>query len=112
VETSCFRIQFSEDKASVFGQYAGKPVIFAMRPEDIHDPQYVRPGVHTALVDCQVDLTELMGKEVIAHMICGDHEFEAVVDPRTDFRVGNQVQVAMDLDNAHIFDQESEMALR
>jgi multiple sugar transport system ATP-binding protein len=112
VETSCFRIQFSEDKASVFGQYAGKPVIFAMRPEDIHDPQYVRPGVHTALVDCQVDLTELMGKEVIAHMICGDHEFEAVVDPRTDFRVGNQVQVAMDLDNAHIFDQESEIALR
>ncbi len=54
----------------------------------------------------------LMGKEVIAHMICGDHPVEAVVDPRTDFRVGNQVQVAMDLDNAQIFDQETEVALR
>jgi ABC-type sugar transport system ATPase subunit len=59
-----------------------------------------------------VDFTELMGKEVIAHMICGEHEFEAIVDPRTDFHVGNQFQVAMNLHNAHIFAQDTEIAIR
>jgi multiple sugar transport system ATP-binding protein len=112
VDTGCFRVELPEEKAKVFKPYAGKQVIFGMRPEDIHDPQYAPPGTHSARVDCQVDLTELMGKEVIAHMLCGDYEFEAVVDPRTDFRVGNQVQVAMNLQNAHIFDRETEVAIR
>ncbi len=112
VDTSCYRVQLPEEKAAFYKQYAGKRVIFGMRPEDIHDPQYVRPGVHTAMVDCQVDLTELMGKEVIAHLICGEHQFEAVVDPRTNFRIGNQVQVAMDLDSCHVFDAETEIAIR
>ena len=53
-----------------------------------------------------------MGKEVIVHLIGGEYQFEAVVDPRTDFHVGNQVQVAMNLDNVHIFDQETEIAIR
>jgi multiple sugar transport system ATP-binding protein len=112
VDTGCFRVRLPEHKAGLFRQYAGKPIYFGIRPEDIHDPRYAPPGISTDLVDCQVDITELMGKEVIAHLLCGDSEFQAVVDPRTDFHVGNQVQVAVNLDNCHIFDYETEMAIR
>jgi multiple sugar transport system ATP-binding protein len=112
VDTGCFRVELPKERAEFYKQLAGSQIIFGIRPEDIHDPQYAPPGVHTARVDAQVDLTELMGKEVITHLICGDHEFEAVVDPRTDFHVGNQVQVAMNLNNAHIFARDTEIAIR
>lgn len=49
---------------------------------------------------------ELMGKEVIAHLNCGEQEFEAVVDPRTDFHV------AMNLNNAQLFPRDAEVAVR
>ena len=53
-----------------------------------------------------------MGNEVIVYVVVGDHQFLARLDPRTDFRVGNQVQVVMNMDNMHIFDRETELAIR
>jgi len=111
VDTGVFRVQLPEDKASNYRQHAGKQVVFGIRPEDIHDPQYAPPGIQRANIDGQVDVTELMGKEVIVHLLVGDYEFLAIVDPRTDFHVGNKVQVALNMANAHIFDQETEIAI-
>jgi multiple sugar transport system ATP-binding protein len=53
-----------------------------------------------------------MGNEVVVHLLTGDNEFLARVDPRTSFRVGNKVDVVLTMDNAHIFDQETEQAIR
>jgi multiple sugar transport system ATP-binding protein len=111
VDTGFFRVELPEDKAGTYRQHAGKQIVFGIRPEDIHDPQYAPPGIQRANIEGQVDVTELMGKEVIVHLLAGDYEFLAIVDPRTDFRVGNQVQVALNMTNAHIFDQETEIAI-
>ncbi len=111
VDTGVFRVELPEDKAGTYRQHAGKQVVFGIRPEDIHDPQYAPPGIQRANIDGQVDVTELMGKEVIVHLLVGDYEFLAIVDPRTDFHVGNKVQVALNMANAHIFDQETEIAI-
>jgi multiple sugar transport system ATP-binding protein len=112
VDTGAFRVQVPEDKAPVYRQRMGEQVIFGMRPEDIHDAQYAPPGIHDAPVEGQIDVTELMGKEVIVYLLAGEHQFLAVVDPRTDFRVGNKVQVVMNMDNMHLFDRETEIAIR
>ncbi len=112
VDTGAFRVQLPEDKASLFKQYTGKQIVFGIRPEDIHDPDYSPPGIHRALVDGQVDVTELMGNEVIVYVVSSDYQFLARIDPRTSFRVGKQVQVALNMDNVHIFDRETELAIR
>ena len=112
VDTGVFRVQMPESKADLYRQHAGKQVTFGIRPEDIHDPQYAAPGIERALVDGQVDVTELMGNEVIVYILSGDYQYLARVDPRTDFTVGNRVQVAFNMSNAHIFDRETEKAIR
>jgi len=111
VDTGFFRVELPEDKAGTYRQHAGKQIVFGIRPEDIHDPQYAPPGIQRANIEGEVDVTELMGKEVIVHLLAGDYEFLAIVDPRTDFRVGNEVRVALNMANAHIFDQETEIAI-
>jgi multiple sugar transport system ATP-binding protein len=112
VDTGTFRAELPADKAAVYRQHVGKPVTFGMRPEDVHDAKFAPPGIFAAPVEGQVDVTELMGKEVFVHLLAGDHQFVAIVDPRTGFVAGNRVQIVMNMDNAHIFDRETQIAIR
>jgi multiple sugar transport system ATP-binding protein len=112
VDCGSFNLQVPENKAGPYRAFAGKPVIFGIRPEDIHDPQYAPPGIHQAPVDAQVEVTELMGSEIYLHMKTGDRIFMGRVDPRTKARVGGKAQVVLNLDNMHLFDKETEAAIR
>jgi multiple sugar transport system ATP-binding protein len=112
LDSGAFRVQFPEDKAAFYRQHLGKQVIFGIRPEDIQDAAFAPPGIFGAPVEGEVDVTELMGNEVIVHLLAGDHQFLARVDPRTSFHVGNQVTVVMNMHNAHIFDCETALAIR
>ena len=112
VDAGYFRFELPEEKANMYRSFAGKQIIFGIRPEDIHDPTWSPPGISRAMVSGQVDVTELMGNEVIVHVQVGDSILLSRVDPRTDFRVGNKVSVAMNMDNIHVFDRETEVAIR
>ena len=56
-------------------------------------------------------MTELMGNEVYLYLISGEKNFIARVDPRTAARVGQQVEVLVNMDNMHIFDRDTELAI-
>ena len=112
VDAGAFRLKLPEEKAQQFKSMRGKNVIFGIRPEDVHDPDYAPPGIHTAIVESKVEVTELMGNEVIVYLNAKDKPFLARVDPRSKARVGNNIGVAMNLDNVHIFDKQTEKAVR
>jgi multiple sugar transport system ATP-binding protein len=112
VDTGAFQVQVPENKMVQYQAHAGKPVVFGVRPEDVHDPDFAPPGVHKALVDSNVEVTELMGNEVFLYLKSGDKNFVARVDPRTQARIGHKMQVAMNLDLMHVFDKETEQAIR
>ncbi len=59
-----------------------------------------------------MDVTELMGNEIFLHLLSGDISFVARVDPRSKYTVGDEIQVAFDMDSFHIFDTETELAIR
>ena len=112
-DTGAFRIRVPEGKADPYKGHIGKQVIFGIRPEDVHDPEYAPPGIHSAMVDSKVDVTELMGNEVIVYLMSTNNKtFLARVDPRTKARVGNSMPVSLNLDNMHIFDKQTEKAIR
>ncbi len=113
VDTGAFRVKVPENKAEPYRAHVGKQVIFGIRPEDIHDPEYAPPGIHQAIVEAKVDVTELMGNEVIVYLMTPNNKpFLARVDPRTKARVGNTMGMAFNLDNMHIFDKQTEKAIR
>jgi len=104
VDTGDFAIKIPDARLNVYAPYAGKEVIFGIRPEDIHNPMFAPPGIHAEPVETKVDVTELMGNEIFLYLISGKNNFVARVDPRTRFQIGDQVQVVFNMDNFHLFD--------
>jgi multiple sugar transport system ATP-binding protein len=112
VDTGDFSVAIPEEQAGIYQGYAGKPVVFGIRPEDIHNPAFVPAEIHAETVPARVDVTELMGNEIFVYLLSGPNNFVARVDPRSAFRIGDSVQLAFNMDNAHLFDPETEAAIR
>ncbi len=112
VDAGDFHVDIPKDKAAVYENYIGKPVIMGIRPEDIHDPAYTPGGILPANVNAKVGVTELMGNEIYAYLENGLHNFVARLDPRSGFSFGSDVQVVFNMGNFHIFDKDTEEAIR
>jgi multiple sugar transport system ATP-binding protein len=110
VDTEDFQVKIPEQLAGTYMPHAGKKVIFGIRPEDIHNPIFAPQNIHAAPIEAKVDVTELMGYEILLYMVSGQNSFVARVDPRTRFQIGEKVQLVVNMDNFHIFDpsQDSE----
>lgn len=111
VDGGSFHVQIPEQHTSTFLPYVDKQVVFGIRPEDIHDPNFAPPGIDPQPVEANVDVTELMGNEIFVYMNSGEHNYVARVDPRTRIRMGDKVQVAFNMINMHVFDRETENAI-
>jgi multiple sugar transport system ATP-binding protein len=89
----------------------GKKVIFGIRPEDVHAAQYQSPGISPSPMTAEVDVTELMGNEIYLYLLAGKKQFIARVDPRTQARPGEQIDLVINMDQMHLFDPQTEKTL-
>ncbi|MCJ7529771.1 MAG: sn-glycerol-3-phosphate ABC transporter ATP-binding protein UgpC [Anaerolineales bacterium] len=112
VDGGSFSVKVPNDRKEIYGPYLSKQVVFGIRPDDIHDPHFSPPGTDPQEVEAQIDVTELLGNEVLVYLNCGDHNFVARVDPRTSFHTGSKVKVAFNMKNIHMFDKDTERAVR
>ena len=116
IDAEAFKVKIPENRISTYAGFAGKEVIFGIRPENIHNPLFAPSGITAATVDCKVDVTELMGNEILLYMLAGTNSFVARVDPRSRYQMGDQVQLVFNMDNFHIFDpsvdKENPVAVR
>ena len=112
VDGGTFKVEVPPSRMAAYSAYVDKPVIFGVRPEDIKDPHYAPPGIFAQPVEGKVDVTELMGNEIFLFVATGEHLFVARVDPRTSARMGDRTQVVFNMDNMHLFDVETEQAIR
>ena len=93
VDGGSFRLKVPAAQAQLLNSQLGKRVVFGVRPEDVHDPEYAPPGIAGAPLQARVDVTEMMGNEVFLYLVSGPRSFIARVDPRTSARVGHDVQI-------------------
>ncbi|MEE8392480.1 MAG: ABC transporter ATP-binding protein [Anaerolineae bacterium] len=107
-----FTLNIPESKVDTYRPYLGKEVIVGIRPEDTRDPAYAPPGLAKVLVETKVDVTELMGNEVIVYLVTEHSQFMGRFDSRTNARVGQTMQVAFDMEHMHVFDKQTEMTVR
>jgi multiple sugar transport system ATP-binding protein len=112
VDGDSFKVQIPANRTAIFMPYAGKSVIFGIRPEDIHNPNFAPPGISAQPVDSKVDVTELMGNEIFVYLKTGEHSYVARVDPRSRYAIGDAVQMVFNMENMQIFDRETEVAIR
>ena len=112
IDAKSFRVEVPLERASRLKEYLGREVIFGIRPEDIHDPEFCPPNIRAGRVKAKVDVTELMGNEVFLYLLTDSKSFIARVDPRTRARVGDEVEARLNMDNIRLFDPQTERAIR
>jgi multiple sugar transport system ATP-binding protein len=112
VDAGSFSVQIPDERTDVYMPHDGKDVIFGLRPEDVYDPKYEAPGIVAQSVDGNVEVTELMGNEIFVFFKTGDHDYVGRIDPRTNFKMGDKIQATFNMANMHIFDKETEQAIR
>jgi len=107
-----FQLEIPENRADTYKEYVGEEVIFGIRPEDTHDAEYAPTRINKATIEAKVDVTELMGSHIVVYLVTEHTQMLGSFDPRTDADVGQTVQVALDMDRMHVFDKETEQAIR
>ena len=112
VDCDSFQLTIPQERNDVYRPHVGKEVTFGMRPEDIHNPKFSPPGIVPSEIAGKVDVTELMGNEIFAYLNNGAHSLVARVDPRSHYDMDEEVRVAFNMGNMHIFNKETERAIR
>ncbi|MHC1770720.1 MAG: ABC transporter ATP-binding protein [Flexilinea sp.] len=104
IENEAFTIEIPDVRKEVYAGMDGKDIVFGIRPENIHNPEFCPPGIIKANIEAKVDVTELMGNEIFVYCISGSTQFAARVDPRSRYHVGDMTTLVFDMSNFHIFD--------
>ncbi|EGQ0293045.1 ABC transporter ATP-binding protein [Staphylococcus pseudintermedius] len=87
--------------------YLNNKVKFGIRPEDIRDePIFVKANEENKFT-AQIEVTELLGSDVMLHFQMHHQNVIAQVDARSNLNIGDQVELAFDMNKCHIFDIES-----
>ena len=117
--------------------FLGREIIVGVRPEDLEDASMAGEDGHMAVLDSSTALIEALGSELIVHFTLdaapysimdaefegddarvsvaaasGLHRYVGRFNPRSGVRVGEPLQVALNLDRLHFFDHASGVALQ
>ena len=113
IDCGRFSLAGPASQADTLAAWAGKPVIFGVRPSDVFDKHLRNPFEATDgnTVRTQVDVSEPMGDIITLYLTAGTHSFVATVDAETQAKDGQALDVVFDLDKTHLFDPDTERAL-
>ena len=92
----------------VLKDYVGKEVVAGIRPECIHDDNASLKAMSDAVIECDVEVTELMGAEIYLYLVAEETTMTARVSARSTTRAGDIVNVAFDMSRVHLFDKDTE----
>ena len=113
VDTGAFRVAVPPyQRLNAFEAYVDEKVIFGFRPEHIHAPGFAPHHILAEPFKAQIGMVELLGRELQLHLKVGDGEFIARVDPRMDVYVGQDVDLLIDMERIHLFDDNTGVAIR
>jgi len=112
VDTGDFRLHVPEDRKTIYQDYVGKDVTLGIRPENIHGQPYIPPNIDAAPIKANVEVVELLGHELNLFVNSGKNSFVSIVDTRLAPTVGNDVDLVVNVDTLHLFDKNTELAIR
>ncbi len=112
VDAGSFRVRVPEICCSRLEPYAGKQVVFGVRPEDIalHDPATDAGEERT--MTARAEVVETLGSELFVHLACGAHSLVARMSvPEQLLSVGQTLQLDLKMLKSHVFDRETMQAI-
>jgi multiple sugar transport system ATP-binding protein len=111
-ETPTFKLNLPASLQAAAKPYGGKQMVLGIRPEDVEaDPAYVEshPG---ARIPSVIDVVEPLGSEIYLYLTSGENSITARLEPGLKFRAGDNLALALNTEKVHLFDPETEKAVR
>ena len=108
IDAGGFKVRLPEAFHPGVEPYAGRPVIFGVRPEDMaeHDP--AAGGGDGNTLTARADVVETLGSEIFVYLTCGPHSIVARMEvPERPLTVGQTLEVDLKMAKTHIFDKET-----
>jgi multiple sugar transport system ATP-binding protein len=112
VKTTAFSLPLPEGHAA--RALAGKSVTLGLRPEAIYDATLNNPVATTPenTIEATVEVLEPLGPEFVAYLKAGDHPMQATIDSGSKIKEETVAKFCINLSALHIFDNETEQAIR
>src|SRR5437660_158493 len=111
VDGGVFRAEIPQAYIPKLSAWAGRPVIFGIRPEDIHDRAFHTEVKEGAALRAAVDVHEPLGSDIILYLTAGEHSIVARVDARSHARMGHDTEVVLDMKKMHVFNPDTHEAV-
>jgi multiple sugar transport system ATP-binding protein len=89
-------------------RYAGRSVIFGVRPEDMAARDAADCGGTGNTLTARADVLETLGAETFVYLTCGPHSIVARMEvPERPLEVGQTLEVELKMAKTHLFDEET-----
>lgn len=92
--------------------FQGKPIILGIRPEDIKECSTLGDTPPQTIIEATITVAELLGAESMLYLTYANEEFIARIAANHPHDPNDKISLAFDMDKAHFFDPESEIAIR
>ncbi len=112
VDTGDFRVQVPADRKKAYEPYVGRQVTFGIRPENIHAVNFAPPSIVPSPIGGTVEVIELLGHELHLYVKTGKNNLVAIVDTREAPTVGGKIELVINAGTMHLFDKDTELAIR
>ena len=89
--------------------HLGRQLMLGIRPEDLHVAHAGDPKGLT--FNSRVEVVEKLGSEILLDVRVGEDSMVAAVDPTTQAKAQDQLQLAVNPERLHFFDARTEAAL-
>jgi multiple sugar transport system ATP-binding protein len=106
IDGESFEFLIPSQKEKYLRGKINEEVIFGIRPENIQDKSFAEKSVQRSSIKAAVDVVEPLGSEVQLVVTSGKHGLVARVDPRTQARVSEEIELVLNMDKFHIFEKE------
>ena len=106
------KLPASKNKNNCLARYAGREVVFGIRPENVHDEPEFLEKVSEGIIEANVDVTELMGAEIYLYLNISGIPITARVEPTSKAKPGDIIKIALDLEKIHIFPRKQNRRLQ
>ncbi len=111
VSADGFQVEVPRELAGGVKPWAGRKVVFGIRPEDIQD-RALAPDANPAwTIRAAVEVHEPLGSDVILYLTVGPNSIVARVDAHTQAKMGQTIEVAIDMRKMHLFNAQTQDAI-
>ncbi len=107
-----FSLQLRPSMEAVATPLIGKVLTLGVRPEDIYDKVLAGHAIvegQTAL--STVEVVEPMGSEILLYLNTGKNTLVARVEPSTEAKVNQEIELMFNMEKIHLFDKETQERL-